>query len=79
MNKQSLLLILTVLCFSCKDKDAVQPGPTVVEHTATPAQTDPDIVTNTLGNTLQFAYLPKDANARKDKLFIFFAGHFCRA
>lgn len=46
----------------------------IIEHSARPNETDPNITTSTLGNPTQYAYLPAAADLRKDKLFIFIPG-----
>ncbi len=48
----------------------------IVEHDAEPQQTDAAITTQTVGDPLQYAYLPQNAGQRKDVLFVFIPGTF---
>jgi hypothetical protein len=70
--------VLTIFMFtfsSCK-KEEHNPSNEIVERTAAPSQTDPGITTVTTGTDLQYAYLPKEASNRRDKLFVFLPGTF---
>jgi hypothetical protein len=73
-----IILIFTLLSTlsACRKEPAVQLSEDILERTAQPEQTDTRITTTTFGNKEQFAYLPKEAMKRKDKLFIFIPGTF---
>lgn len=79
---KSIVCLGVAFCFillfsSCNKKETnLQPSNEITEHTAIPTQTDPNITTSTAGNLTQYAYLPKQSNARKDKLFVFLPGTF---
>lgn len=48
----------------------------ITEHDVEPQQTDAAITTQTVGDPLQYAYLPQNALLRKDVLFVFIPGTF---
>lgn len=87
MLKKWILPVIAVTLFSCKkesDLNAVQQAETrdaasmmlvpIHSRTATPKQTDSRISTSTLGSSLQYAYVPRNAGDRVNKLFIFIPG-----
>jgi hypothetical protein len=85
-----LIVVASFLMISCKKETAISStvaqnsfsmdaskglaGVSIISHSATPKQTDPDINTETLFDPVQIAYLPANAANRKDKLFIFIPG-----
>jgi hypothetical protein len=81
IKKQMLFWVIIACTFSCKNnKTNLTPSISmpyeVLERSALPEQTDPAITTQTLGNTRQFAYVPKEESVRKNKIFIFIPGTF---
>jgi hypothetical protein len=81
MKKLMLFFVITVCSFACKNSQtnvsSTTPTPyEILERSALPEQTDPAITTQTLGNTRQFAYIPKEEGVRKNRIFIFIPGTF---
>jgi hypothetical protein len=73
-------LVLASIAISCKKDDpapvtVVKPPFDITEYTALPTDTDAQIAK---GLSTQYAYLPKDAANRKNRLFIFIPGTFAK-
>jgi hypothetical protein len=77
----AILFIMVVISCSKGDQDSINPNPIFqvpyefVSYEVLPQTTDPTITT---GLSTQYAYLPKEPNVRKNKLFIFLSGTFAK-